>query len=59
MVFAIVEAKKLKPRRGGPPIKLLDAIIKDIKSKGMKLDTMEELQELRPKAQNDKIWEQL
>ena len=59
LVFAITEAKNFRARRERPQINLLDLIIKDVKSRGIKLETLEDIQNLRLKAKNEKLWNHL
>ena len=59
LIFAVVNSKKFPPRRGRPPINLLDSIKEDIKRKGLKIDKIEDIWDLRRKAKDKKLWESL
>ena len=59
LIFAAVNSKKYPPRRGRPPINLLDTIKEDIKRKGLKIDTIEGIWDLRRQAKDTKVWESL
>ena len=59
LIFAVVNSKKFPPRRGRPPINLLDSIKVDIKRKGIKIDKIEDIWDLRRQAKDKKFWESL
>ena len=59
LIFAVVNSTKFPPRRGRPPINLLDSIKEDIKRKGLKIDKIEDIWDLRRKAKDKKLWESL
>ena len=58
LMFAISNPTNLRARKGRPQINLLDELKKDAKQKGMKLESIEDILELRTKAKNEVLWNQ-
>ena len=58
LTFAMKKMETLTSIRGRPVINLLDTIIKDIESRGLKLNTADDIEPLRELAKDSKAWDE-